>query len=151
MKKFPKEVELDFEIIREPWNKYSLNDGTHIKSRYILIKLKKKEPTSETEKPSIGVEGRNVVVTYNVPQNLKGPPSKHIYPPEELRKSIVQDDIRYTTIYEEWNEYIAEDGTRIRVKQTMTRVGRTDKADKNGDPIYFVDHSIMVDVKTMKR
>jgi len=151
VKKFPKEVDLDFEVIREPWNKYSLIDGAHIRSRYLLLRLKKKEPTSETEKPSIGVDGQNIVAVYNVPPNLKGPPSRRVYPPEELRKSIVQYDINYTTLYEEWNEYIAEDGTRIRVKQTMTKVGRTDKADKNGDPIYFVDHSIMVEVKPMKR
>jgi hypothetical protein len=53
----------------------------------------------------------------------------------------VEKDIRYDTLSEEWNEYIAEDGTKIRFKSTLARVHRTNKYDKHGDPIYLIELS----------
>lgn len=147
-----KETELDFEVLREPWNKYNLRDGSNIKSRYVMTKVKKREPTSkEDEKTAYGIEGQNITITYNVPEELEGPPSKQRYGPRELSRSIVEDDVGYSTLSEEWNEYIVEDGTRIRVKDTIVKVSRTNKTDKNGDPIYLVQHSTLVDVRTRRK
>lgn len=146
-----KEFELDFEVLREPWNKYSLRDGSSVKSRYILMKVKKRESTKEGEKTAYGVEGQNITVIYSVPPELKGPPSKRTYTPQELSSSIVVDDVGYSTLSEEWNEYVVEDGTKIRVKDTVVKVSRTDKSDKNGDPIYLVQHSTLVDVRVRKK
>lgn len=145
-----KELELDFEVLREPWNKYSLKDGAYIKSRFILLKIKKREPTQEGEKLQYGFEGQNLTVVYNVPEHLKGPPSSTPYSPQELAQSK-KEDVAYDTISEEWNEYILEDGTTIRIKDTVVAISRTDKVDKNGDPIYMVEHSQILGVKPRRR
>lgn len=146
----PRESELDFEILREPWNKYSLKDGTNVKCRYILTKVKKREPENEKEKPTYGIEGQNVSVIYNVSADLKGPPSTVTYSPPELASSIKEDDVGYDTLSEEWNEYIVEDGTKIRLKGTVVKVSRTDKTDRNGDPIYIVQTTLMVGIQPRK-
>jgi hypothetical protein len=147
-----KEHELDFEVLREPWNKYSLRDGSNVKSRYILTKVKKREPDKkEGGKVAYGVEGQNITVTYNVPEELKGPPTRQTYSPQELSQSIAEDDIGYSTLSEEWNEYIVEDGTKIRVKDTIVKVSRTKKTDRNGNPVYLVQHSTLVDVRSRRR
>lgn len=145
------EHELDFEVLREPWNKYSIRDGSNVKSRYILTKVKKKESTKEGEKVAYGIEGQNITVIYNVPRELKGPPSKRSYSPQELSSSIVADDMGYSTLSEEWNEYIVEDGTKIRVKDTVVKIARTDKSDRNGDPVYMVEHSTLMDIRVRKK
>jgi len=101
----------------------------------------------KTEKETqYGVEGQTITVVYNVPENLKGPPSKQVYSPAELERAIVVDEIGYDTLSEEWNEYIAEDGTKIRIKDTIVKVARTDKTDKNGQPIYIIQHGMMMGV-----
>ncbi len=139
------EKEIDFEVLREPWNKYSLTDGSYIKSRYILTKVKKVEPFGEI-KGKVGVEGRTVTVPYNVPLTLKGVPNMKKYSSNELKEAI-DEEIRYSTISEEWNEYIVDDGTRIRIKDTVTNITRIKLKDRNGDPIYIVSHSTLVQVK----
>jgi hypothetical protein len=143
-------TDIDFDILREPWNKYELGDGSIVKTRCILTKIHKRVKIGETT-AGYGLDSQNVIVIYNVPPNLKGEPSKHAYGPKELETSIVQDDIRYTTISEEWNEYVAEDGTRIRLKSTVTKVSRTSKYDKNGNPRYLVQTSVLPQVKPLKK
>lgn len=141
--------DIDFEVLREPWNKYELDDGSYLKTKYILTKFRKSEP-DEQNRIKIGVDGQTLTVTYNVPKELKGPATTRKYTPEET-KNAIQQEVGYKTIAEEWNEYIAEDGTKIRVKDTVTRISRTNLADKNGDPIYFVEHSTMVQGAPPKR
>ena len=46
------------------------------------------------------------------PEELKGPPSTEPQDLGQLRSAIVQDNLGYTTLAEEWNEYIDEEGTR---------------------------------------
>lgn len=142
-------TDIDFDIMREPWNKYELGDGSILKTRYILTKIHKRAKIGATT-AGYGLDSQNVIVIFNIPPNLKGEPSKQAYGPKELETSIVQDDIRYTTISEEWNEYVAEDGTRIRLKSTVTKVSRTSKYDKNGDPRYLVQTSVLPQVKPLR-
>ncbi|MBW1936877.1 MAG: hypothetical protein ACTSP1_19470, partial [Candidatus Freyarchaeota archaeon] len=78
-------------------------------------------------------------------------PSPRIYSPEELQASIIDDDVRYSTIVEEWNEYIAEDGASIRVKLVVVKVSRTDKTDRDGEPIYLVQTSVLPQILPPKK
>jgi hypothetical protein len=39
---------------------------------------------------------------------------------------------------EPWSEYILEDGTKLRMKQTVVNVVKLDKVDDHGDPIYSI-------------
>lgn len=139
-------TDIDFDIIKEPWNKYELGDGSILKTRCILTKIHKRIKIGENT-AGYGIDSQNMIVIYNVSPNLKGEPSTQAYGPKELETSIVQDDIRYTTISEEWNEYVAEDSTRIRLKTTVTKVSRTNRYDKNGDPRYLVKTSILPQIK----
>lgn len=144
-----KETEIEFETLREPWNKYSVEDGSYIKTRFIITKFKKREPTSTDEKLQYGFEGKNIVVAYNVPEELKGKPTTVQYPPQELSKNA--KDMKYSVVFEEWNEYVLEDGTAVRIKSNVTEILRTNKFDRNGDPIYIVNTSQILGLKPRKR
>ena len=146
------ETEIDFEILREPWNKYTLKDGAYLRIRFIILKIKKRQvPVTVTEKKTeYGFEGQNLVVAYSVPDELKGPATNNRYTKEDFEAGK-KEEIAYDTLSEEWNEYFLDDGTTLRLKNTLTNVSRTDKVDKNGDPIYFIQSTQLLGVKPRKQ
>lgn len=133
--------EYDFDIVREPWNKYELSDGTTLKTRIILQKVVRRQ---QGERTGYGTMTQNLQIVF-APRERKGTPSNQTYSQQELQTSVEQE-VRYTTTAEEWNEYAVDDGSRIRFHMTVTRISRTSKFDSNGDPIYLVDSSIIGDI-----
>jgi hypothetical protein len=71
----PEEIELDFEVVKEPWNKYNLMDGSNLKLRFILLKVKRIMP--QQGKPNYSIKSRVDVEAYNVPERspIKNPSS----------------------------------------------------------------------------
>ncbi|MGH9976620.1 MAG: hypothetical protein ACRD8Z_12420 [Nitrososphaeraceae archaeon] len=51
--------------------------------------------------------------------NELGPPDSHIYSPADLRASVIEYDIHFTNISQDWNEY-PDEGTRIRIQPIVT-------------------------------
>ncbi len=48
---------------------------------------------------------------------------------------------------EQWNQYLLDDGTMIRMKLVATKVLRVDnKYDKEGNPVYFVQSTNVISV-----
>jgi len=142
------EKEVEFEVLREPWNKYSIDDGSYIKTKFVALKFKKREPTTADEKVGYGFEGQNIMVVYHVPEELKGKPSTEKYSPEQLSEGAT--DMKFSIVYEEWNEYVLKDGTVVRIKSTAVEIARSTKFDRNGDPIYVVNTSQILGLKPKK-
>ena len=90
-----------------------------------------------------------MVEAYNVPESLRGPKAKRPIPPREL-KSAKKQEIAFSTLFEEWCEYVVEDGARIRAKTSLVEVHRTDKANMDGEPIYLTHQSNTVNIKPPK-
>lgn len=142
-------TELDFDVLKEPWNVYQLEEGPILRTKYVLTRVVRKR--EEGGRFGYAFKGRNIVSLSHFPPELRGPPSPRIYSPEELQASIIDDDVRYSTIVEEWNEYIAEDGASIRVKLVVVKVSRTDKTDRDGEPIYLVQTSVLPQILPPKK
>lgn len=70
--------------------------------------------------------------------NEGGQPDSKVYTPTELQHSITHD-VRYTTITQDWNEYVVDDGANIKVQPMVTKVSKTSKFDLHGDPVYLVN------------
>ncbi|MGH9982885.1 MAG: hypothetical protein ACRD8W_02895 [Nitrososphaeraceae archaeon] len=51
--------------------------------------------------------------------NELGPPDSHIYSPADLRASVIEYDIHFTNISQDWNEY-PDEGTCIRIQPIVT-------------------------------
>jgi len=47
---------------------------------------------------------------------------------------------------EEWNEYLLDDGTRLRVKLVVTKILRTNQIDPEGNPVYVITSQNVVGV-----
>ena len=134
---------LDFEIIKEPWNKYQISDGSALKIRTIL---KKVDRTMKGNKPNFRIDVQPLTVIHANPE-LKGSPDTKPHSQEEIERTIETDDMRYDTLSQEFNEYILDDGTKIKIYTNVTGIAKTRLYHANGDPIYKVFTSNQMEIK----
>ena len=119
---------LDFIVSREDWCRYDLSDDSILKIKLIATKIRKKNT-------NYNIDIQNIIVVLS---NERGQADSKSYTPLELQQSIIHD-VHYTTITQDWNEYIVDDGTIIKVHPMVTKVSKTSKFDLNGDPVYLVN------------
>lgn len=75
---------MDFEIIKEPWNKYQISDNSVLKIRTILMKV---ERVMKDDKPNFRANVQTLT-TVNVDPALKGKPDAKQHTAEEIEKAI---------------------------------------------------------------
>ncbi len=138
---------IDFDVVREPWQKYELRDNTKVKTKLAITKIYKK--LNENGKPNYTIDGQNLTALLAPPES-RGTPDTNSYTPQQYEQSVIQDDVKYSTLSEEWHEYIVDDGTRLRIKTTVTRIRKTSKFDKDGEPVYLVDTSALINTRLPK-
>jgi hypothetical protein len=56
-----------------------------------------------------------------------------------LQQSITNDDIRFTTVSQDWNEYVDDNSTSIRIQLIVMIVAKTSKYDAKGFAVYLVE------------
>lgn len=134
---------IDFEIIKEPWNKYQLSDNSILKTRTILKKI---ERVMEGDKISFTMDAQTLTVIYADPA-LKGTPNTRPVSKEDIIKNIDKQDMRYDTLSQEFNEYHLDDGTKIKIFTNVTGVSRTKLKDSKGDPVYSVQSANNIEIK----
>ena len=134
---------IDFEIIKEPWNKYQISDNTVLKTRTILKRI---DRVMDGGKVSFTMDTQTLSVIYADP-SLRGTPTNRKITEHDIMSSIEKSDLRYDTIGQEFNEYNLDDGTRIKIFTNVTSVSRTTLRDKRGDPVYGVKSASTIEVK----
>ena len=134
---------IDFDIMKEPWNKYQLSDNSVLKTRTILKKI---ERVMEGEKISFTMDAQTLTVIYADPV-LKGTPNMQKITKDKIARSIDKPDMSYDTLSQEFNEYLLDDGTKIKIFTNVTGVSRTTLKDTKGDPVYSVQSSNTIEVK----
>jgi len=139
---------IDFDVVRESWQKYELNDNTIIKTKFILTRLHRTMKVDGS--PNYTFDSQSITVTLT-PSESKGPKDPNPHSPKEYEEHVVQDDVKYNTVSEEWYEYIVDDGTRVRIKTTVTRIRKTDLFDKDGEPVFLVDNNALVQIRLPKK
>ncbi|PIU59826.1 hypothetical protein COS86_02175 [Candidatus Bathyarchaeota archaeon CG07_land_8_20_14_0_80_47_9] len=145
---FPVFEEVEFEIEKEVWNVYELDDKSTIKMRCILVKLLTSSvPT--TVPPATGVPPgakgfefqsvfQNIVTVIRSPPELMGKPTAQLTP-QEIEK-LEKIEVGYTPYLEDWNVYRLPDGTKLKIKLVVSAIYRIPKQyDPFGYPIYFVN------------
>lgn len=123
---------LDFEVIKEVWSVYELQDGTKIK---ILCMLDSVRNVKERER-SMAINQRIVALC---DESVCGKPAKKRHTPEQIHQSIEMAHCDYTTLRYEPSEYILDDNTRIVVHHNVVSIARTRLFDQNGDRIYEIE------------
>ena len=119
---------IDFIVRREDWSRYDLKDGAILKVKIILTRIHKKEKQVSTD----------ILITQVVLTNESGTPDSTPYTQEQLR-TFIQREIGFTTTSQDWNEYVADDGTRIKIQPMVSRIDKTSKFNNKGEPIYLTN------------
>lgn len=151
--------EVDFEVEKEVWNVYELEDGKHrvtLRMRTILTKLLKPRFIEPETPPLVGIPKnmsgvpqnvrkdeyqmsfQNIVVVANCPSELMGTPSPPI-PLNELNQ-LPAEEVNFNAFNEEWNIYeIPESGLKLKIKLVVSSINKPrDAFDQLGYPMYMV-------------
>ena len=120
---------LDYTVVREHWSRYDLADSSILKVKIVLTRVFR-------EDRNYSVDFQNIFVVLT---NERGQPDTRRYAPAELQQSITNDDMRFTTVSQDWNEYVDDNGTSIRIQPIVMRVAKTSKFDAKGFPVYIVE------------
>jgi hypothetical protein len=135
---------VDFEIDREEWSVYNLEDGNKIRARVILVSVR--ATRIPPQKGDLIAPETNVQVKVDSPLNRRGPKGSPATP-EEISdpKGNGGVEVRILNSNEHWNEYhLIGSGIRVRVKLVLNRIFRIkDRYDNVGDPVYVVNFSIV--------
>ena len=135
-------VTLDFKVIKEYWDSYLLSDDTKLKSRVVLTGVKK-----STVNPSKEYEFNfQSIQSFIFSDKATGQQHKKLYTKEEMESSY-NKEIALSTTSEKWNEYLLDDNTRVRLKNTIAGISKSDLYLQNGDPIYNVKIRVLSKVK----
>ena len=136
-------IEMPFETVHEGWSVYKVNDGAQIKMRLIMLKMYI-TGLDQSGNLEVGAASR-LLFAVTVPPKLKGAPSKGPITPKEIQETIIQGDMSFKPVNEEWNEYKI-DGVSVSVKVIATIISKSSKFDANGDPVYNVQNQPIVKV-----
>lgn len=125
---------INFDIIKNSWNVYSLNDGTIYKSRFVLKEIwQKKDGKGRTQ---YGFTGNNEQVWLCNPDK-RGPPDTKQYTTEEMKANLDLRMCSYTTVRYEPSEYSLPDDVRVKIFELIINLSRTSLFDSRGDRHYI--------------
>jgi len=143
MSSYPNDVE--FEIVKEGWNEYKLSDGARLRTKLTLGKIVTAPGMPIKNATDYSFNTQVMVVAY-VPNQMKGTPSGRVLTPQDMANAIVEDlDFDETKIAT--NEYLLENGVRIKLRLMLTRVGKTDIFTPDASPLYTINHQIVPQIK----
>jgi hypothetical protein len=117
---------VDFIVTREDWCRYDLSDNVILKVKVVLTRVFKQQGQLYCDFQPI----------YVILTNERGNPDSNTKSVEELQ-SLAKEDVRFTAVSQDWNEYVVDDGTTIRIQPIVTKVVKTSKFDRNGFPVYL--------------
>ena len=126
--------EINVEKSDEKWNYYKLEDGTTLKVKIVLIKVieEGKDPLTN---PIFGLQSSNVIGVTSPADLIGNKPIDKI------------EDVRFTPLNDEWNEYKLNNGLTLMLKPALSLVSRIGERDPKGIPIYIIQAQPLVKIK----
>lgn len=137
---------LDFEVLKERWGKYTLDDGSTLKIRFILTNVR---TFKENEKIRYNTTIQNIQTIY-AGDRLMGKPDLTVFTIETLQKNIEKNDLSFDPIEIPSNEYLLDNGTKLKAFAQVIRIDRTSCKNSLGEPIYMVSTNVTINFTDMK-
>jgi hypothetical protein len=135
-------IELQFEPIHDGWSIYKAVDATIFRLKLLMMKLYlvniDKEGNAQFQAAA------QTFFTLSVPREHKGPKSERAYSPEEIADAVVDEDVKFDTVKEDWNEYKLPESAVISSKVILTQVAKTKLYDLTGDPVYRIQSQTII-------
>ena len=138
---------LDFDVIKEIWNKYDLVDHTLLKVKIVLtmvVKAQNPSPNAPGGTQGYNVDAQTIIVAIT---NECGQPDTRMHTAAEINAAITKHDMRFDTLTQDWNEYVVDDGTRIKIQPVLMSVSKTSLFNNKGMPMYVTSINMNVQMK----
>jgi len=143
---------VNFRIAKEDWSLYRIEDGSILRARVLLAGVLSDGNLEDIEKQIVAGQKPKLGLTFRSrnlfeiepPPELRGTPDSKMYPIEELKKSIVDEEMDFETMKETWNLYELENGVILKMRISPVAISKTSKFESAGMPIYTVDSSMDV-------
>ena len=126
---------IDFEVLKERWGKYSLDDESILKIRFLVTSI---TTMQENGKTKYNASIQNIQTIYPSERHM-GTPQNKVFSNELIMKNIEKDDVGFDALDNPANEYILDNGTKLKIFPQVIRVRRSSLKNKKGEPIYMVD------------
>ncbi len=136
---------LGFEVLKEPWNLYTLSNGTILKLKYILQKIRLEK--AKNGKTSASIAEKTLAVS-EAPESLYGPPGRK-YSEEEVRAKIIEKNLSFSELEVGENIYRLSDGKMMIVRPRIVRVDKSSLFTESGDPLYNIETQTQVLISKM--
>jgi hypothetical protein len=118
---------------------YKLKDGTII-SAWIVPNYMIKDPNG------VGGNTGNVILAF-IPPELRKPESYMPFTPADIQKNIIEEDVEFETLLEEFSVYKLSDGTKLSIKSIVSQISKTSLFTQAGEPVYNVNVAPAIKVK----
>jgi hypothetical protein len=140
--------DIDFETVREGWNKYKLEDGVILRNKPFLKMLTLVSQTG-TEK---GYHFEIAVNTeIDVPPKIQESKPKTQNPVEIKRPEDIEKELKFDVLSNKPQIYETKENTFIFLKEIVKNVYLTKKIDVLGRPVYTLDSIQSLSVYEMKQ
>jgi hypothetical protein len=126
---------LDFEIIKEDWNKYIVDNDVELKTRIVILRLLYDK---NRLKNNHLIEFSQPLFTISCPLEKMG--EKNNVPQQDEYEKLPSHTVEINNIEENVNLYLIKKSNMIiRIDYTVTEIKRiTDRYDINGNPFFLV-------------
>ena len=147
---------VDFDMIREDWHVYELEDDSIIRTKNVLMSIIDAGPVDESEARALGMRkygfGLKSLYVVHSPKHLRGPKGK-ASSVSELEKFIVQRNLKFRQTKDGGKSEYETKKTRIAVLTRVRQVDKTSKFDRNGMPAYIIrtENEILLAEKPEKK
>ncbi len=128
---------VDFDVIKENWHIYELEDDTTVRTKTVLMNILDGGPSEENPKIHKYVLQAKLLNVVSSPNHLKGKKDKS-WRVSELEKFITESNMKFRQLKDGGPaEYRTKKGI-ITVQSRIRQVDKTSKYDARGNPAYII-------------
>lgn len=132
---------LDFDVLSEPWSKFRLSDGSRLRLKFVLLKIRSIK-LERIENKRAASFGSQVITVIEAPKKFRGPPGVPLNPGEVA--DHVEASVGFRAMSTGPSVYRFDQDHTMVVNILPTKVQRTDAYAPDGDRIYQVETTAQI-------
>jgi hypothetical protein len=138
---------VDFNVVRENWSTYELDDGTIIRTKPVLMNIIDAGP-SEDGKRKIVFSSQDLVAQFS-PTTVRGPKDRR-FQTEELENYVTKPKVSFKQTKNGGDSIYETENSLVLVRQTVNQIDKTSKYNSDGMPAYIVRSAIEIIAQSRK-
>lgn len=133
---------LDFEVVNENWSTYEVEDGSILKSKFVLLSAIAYGERDEENTRLSKFSTHTLYVVYSPPE-LRGTP-EHNLSVEDLEEYVTERNLKFSQIKDSGLNAYKFEKRIIEVDHRVNHIDKTSKYNKDGMPAYVIRGKTMI-------